>query len=366
MKILTPEEEIAIKDRNNLIVIGRSGTGKTLCGLLRIIAAESLLNEKDKEYDKFVDAISNDEERQCCFHSVFMTASNILTQEVCKKYVEAMEVFKKLQMRNRKNFKIDKKMIIKESQRKIEEIPSTMNKLEDKHFPLFVTAKQLLMLIDTALENPFFKTTHSKALQNLEKMGRWGLATGVSEGIEQKLVVADEEIEAITNELYNEIRDASDDFDECREEIKEKVKEADELKGIEVQYEQFRILFWNKFYGNKKLPPNISCSAVWKEIYTYIKGSTKSHEFAGRYLPLVGYQKLFKPASILTKEEEKLVYDIFLAYQKWMNENMNYDFLDILNHVLDNIKWGYRGVPMYSALIPVSYTHLTLPTNREV
>ena len=325
-----------IKNKNNLIVIGRSGTGKTLCGLSRIIAAETLINKRMEEYNKLIDVISGEEEKRCNYHCVFITASSILAKEVCRKYIETMDMLE--------GGNINKKTAISKSQKKVDEIPDRMDKLEDKHFPLFVTARQLLILVDTTLKEPFFKKSHSKALQSLERIGRWGLGVGVgaNEGTGCKLEITEEDIEGITCELEKDIKGTSDNSD--KEEIK------DEVKGIEVQYEQFRVLFWNKFYKRKKLMPNISCSAVWKEIYTYIKGSIKSHENAKHYLSLQEYKELFKPGSILTPKEEEEIYEIFLSYQRWMQDNENYDLLDILNHVLANIKWGYRGVPFHEMI----------------
>lgn len=64
---LSPSEYEVLEAKGNLIVIGRSGTGKTTCALLRLFFKE----------------INNSKKLQ---RNVFLTASSTLISEINKKY----------------------------------------------------------------------------------------------------------------------------------------------------------------------------------------------------------------------------------------------------------------------------------------
>ena len=376
MKSLTEEEQEVIRNENNLIAIGRSGTGKTLCGLLRILATDTLNNEMNfnhdlEHYSKMIDVRYSNESKRCNLHTIFMTASNILTDEVCKRYVESIKVISESIKDKNKKIIIDKEVIVNTSNERLTNVPETMSKIKEEHFPLFLTARQLLTLIDSTLKEPYSEQNSNKETQKLERMARWGLGVGGNEPHKYNPVIIKVDSKEFKKELCKDIEGVFDDSDnepEDENEILDKSKiiskivsknksdiiaikrKKGDITNIEVNYEHFRIHFWNKYYDKKGKKVGISSSMAWKEIFTYIKGSVKSHEYPNYYLPFEEYTNLKKPTSILTKEDEKNVYDIFLTYQAWMDENNHHDILDILNHVLDNIKWGYQGIPIHEII----------------
>jgi hypothetical protein len=90
---LTPQQTALISDSSDTITIGRSGTGKTTCFILRLLATEFLYKIKQcqetgqKFSSKMVDQAFG-------FRSVFMTASSVLAEDVKMFYIKLIEQIK--------------------------------------------------------------------------------------------------------------------------------------------------------------------------------------------------------------------------------------------------------------------------------
>ena len=94
---LTEEESHLIGTPGNVLALGRSGTGKTTCALLRIFASEVLFNYRCKQTKMKKGLVladtrfgADDIDVRCGLHIVFATASPVLTNEV-KRYYERLQ-----------------------------------------------------------------------------------------------------------------------------------------------------------------------------------------------------------------------------------------------------------------------------------
>jgi hypothetical protein len=90
---LTEQEKDVIGENGNVLAIGRSGTGKTTCAVLRLFSIEMLFKIRLSLYKKkFVDTLkevrcgSNDIETAAGLHCIFLTASPVLTHEIQRYY----------------------------------------------------------------------------------------------------------------------------------------------------------------------------------------------------------------------------------------------------------------------------------------
>ena len=125
-----------------------------------------------------IDVRYSNESKRCNFHTIFMTASNILTDEVCRRYVEANKIISESTKDKTKKISVDKQFVINASNERLTNVPETMSKIKEKHFPLFLTARKLLTLIDSTLKEPYVEQNSNKETQKLERMARWGLGLG--------------------------------------------------------------------------------------------------------------------------------------------------------------------------------------------
>lgn len=121
---LTDEERDTIGQTGNVLALGRSGTGKTTCSVLRLFATEvlfkvrmrSLLREQSAEggIGKFS---YEDLGLQCGLHMIFVTASPVLTTEVSRFYQSLKDRVRE-ELKRRKERKLARK---KEKQKQEEE-----------------------------------------------------------------------------------------------------------------------------------------------------------------------------------------------------------------------------------------------------
>lgn len=90
---LTEQEKDVIGQNGNVLVIGRSGTGKTTCAVLRLFSIQmlfkirlSIYKKKYEETVKDVRCDSNDIEDALGLHCIFLTASPVLTHQIQRYY----------------------------------------------------------------------------------------------------------------------------------------------------------------------------------------------------------------------------------------------------------------------------------------
>jgi len=97
-----------------------------------------------------------------------------------------------------------------------------------------------------------------------------------------------------------------------------------------VDYETFRDMFWPKLRIRKK---KLSAQVVWTEIFSGIKG-TRIQGSSNRWMiPRLKEHYMKYASPFLTKEEKRIVFNIYEQYEEWRNQMGAYDLLDIANHI---------------------------------
>lgn len=83
---LTEQEKDVIGENGNVLAIGRSGTGKTTCAVLRLFSIEmlfkirlSIYQKKYQDTVKDIQCESSDIDNTMGLHCIFLTASPVLT-----------------------------------------------------------------------------------------------------------------------------------------------------------------------------------------------------------------------------------------------------------------------------------------------
>lgn len=106
---LTEEEKNVVGENGNVMVIGRSGTGKTTCAVLRLFAIEMLFKirvslNKKKFGGMLKDTrfMADDIDQAIGLHSIFVTASPVLTNEIERYYNKLTDQIKEELEKKRK------------------------------------------------------------------------------------------------------------------------------------------------------------------------------------------------------------------------------------------------------------------------
>lgn len=108
-------------------------------------------------------------------------------------------------------------------------------------------------------------------------------------------------------------------------------------------------VFEERFYGryqqvmSSSLRKKLSPAFVWGEIMSVIKGGI---DFGFYYPYLTCEQYLRSGSKILTGQQKRTVYYMFLKYESWKNSIGAFDFLDVINHIFETHhtkKWDNFG-----------------------
>ncbi|CAD8201725.1 unnamed protein product [Paramecium octaurelia] len=359
---LTNEQQEIISYNGDGLVIGRSGTGKTTCALLRLFTTDVLFkirSKLDQINNQTTDIQLNQLQKDCQLKTIFVTASPLLACQVKRLYEklvqniqDAINNKKKRQQNNQTKVQeqndqegLDQSTFqiidaIKNDQeqqecqqlneeeevddQEIDEYEKEMGKFlkfsDVNQFPIFVTLRKFLFLVDASLINSFFaifghKQDRSSQWHN-EQFGQMKLSQN-NEVIEKKL-------EQINQKLMDEI-DNSDYI---------------QTKMHEVTQDVFVRVFWPKILETIKLQSPLSkCSDpiyIWSEICTKIKGHETSHEYIDRYLSYENYYYMQGSQEDVCS----FVYEAFQIYEQLKYQLGYYDLLDLVNHINQELAFG--------------------------
>ncbi|CAD8060869.1 unnamed protein product [Paramecium primaurelia] len=322
--ITTTDQELQVIDTNqNALVIGRSGTGKTTCTILKILS-QQLLFDISQEYNL---------QQETKYNIVFTTSNSLLVNEMRKYFKKLITVGNSKSFYNNlddlKRNEINQIRILLQKMNKrfsnwsIDDKQSFLN-TKDNDFPAFLPINQFLLLIDKSLKNPFFQQIKI----NKRKIDNAGWHD--NEGVFNQNILNQ-------NENYKLNQFKTDLV--CQQ----------QFQLYEVDYEYFCHSFWMTVRKNNfNLEEEISfCNFVWCQIYSIIKGSQFSHTYPNRYLPEQVYLNYQQQQSIDQQTLQK-IYSYFMLYEKWKNQQGYFDQMDLVNYIIQKIKINeYQGVSLH-------------------
>nr|XP_058146756.1 TPR and ankyrin repeat-containing protein 1 isoform X2 [Dasypus novemcinctus] len=359
------ELEYAVIDLNPkplepIILIGRSGTGKTTCCLYRLWkkfhvywekaeqAGSPLLpkqvwpkrrldeepreegsdqeeEEEEEEEEKgaaeaeTVDSINEEQGSEACvevpdveqagvsqaeeaciaecshqlehLHQVFVTKNHVLCCEVQRNFIE-----------------LSKSTKATSHYKPLEPNVHKLQDLKDENFPLFVTSKQLLLLLDASLPNPFF-------LRN-------------EDGSLKRTIVGWSTQEDVTIPNGQEDEEEAEVDGDCGEEEKATDLHAgDSDPRVYVTFEVFTNEIWPKMVKGKT---SYNPALIWKEIKSFLKGSFEALGCPHGRLTEEAYKKLGRKRSPNFKEDRSEIYSLFCLYQQIRSQKGYFDEEDVL------------------------------------
>ncbi|KAM4842474.1 TPR and ankyrin repeat-containing protein 1 isoform 3-T3 [Thomomys bottae] len=342
-----------------IILIGRSGTGKTTCCLYRLwkkfhtywekadqagspLLAKQVLpkrmleeelgkedpgneeKEENEEEECFfkvetVDSMDEEQESEFCaagagvepaedgqleegcvpehpqqlehLHQIFVTKNHVLCQEVQRSFIELSKSTKATSHYKPLDSNVHK-----------------LQDLKDENFPLFVTSKQLLLLLDASLPKPFFLRNEDGSLKRS--------ILGWSTQEELNIPIWQEEEE-----------EAEADGDNNEEDKAAEARSVESDPRIYVTFEVFTNEIWPKMVKGKS-PYNPAL--IWKEIKSFLKGSFEALSCPDGRLTEEAYKKLGRKRSPNFKEDRSEIYSLFCLYQQIRSQKGYFDEEDVL------------------------------------
>ncbi|CAK59524.1 unnamed protein product (macronuclear) [Paramecium tetraurelia] len=339
------EQFKAISQEGDIILIGRSGTGKTTISLLKLFITDAIFMLRQnlnlfKESSKINLQYNKELQSGIQLRTLFLTSSPLLAQQIKQKYenmvknveenlrqkkevqriseqqkdnlndstVQILDVLGE-QNENEGQFGIeDEDEDEDENEEDVDQYEKEMGcfqTIQDiKQFPAFLTIRKLLFLIDSSLHNSFFKNKdkiHGSAQWHNEYSGVLSLNQNFINNFSQK--------------LDSEVHDLDS---------KEIIYHNNKLK--EVSLEIFKEFFWPKILQEfiqieKASHDQLDPMLIWSEIITLIKGNEKSYLFNDFHLSQEEYLKIHRP------------YKNSNPYSRLKTKHNYYDILDLINHI---------------------------------
>ncbi|XP_077160160.1 TPR and ankyrin repeat-containing protein 1 isoform X2 [Paroedura picta] len=195
--------------------------------------------------------------------------------------------------------------------------------VKNEHFPLFLTSTQWLLLLDASMPDPFFHRNEDGSLKRT--------IPGWSSKEDFLISNWQEEEEDV---------DVEADYDEDEKAAEVNAKEQD--PRIYVTYGVFANEIWPKMVKGK-CPYNPAL--VWKEIKSFLKGSIEALSSPQGILTEEEYKKLGRKRSPNFKEDRSEIYQLFCVYQQIKSRRGYFDEEDLLYNLsqrlmgLDDLPW---------------------------
>ncbi|KAK1685246.1 hypothetical protein QYE76_046094 [Lolium multiflorum] len=291
---LTDEERVIIQFPFTSFILGRSGTGKTTVLTMKLIQKEqqSLIASQGLNFDGADLSVPLRNGEESFVKQVFITVSpklcSAIKNHICKlKRFGAGDVSDQASILHMHD--------IMDDLQEFTEIPDNFCDLPHEHYPLTITYRKFLMMLDGTRRTSFFDAFYGEMKSSIERGHTKSRA----------------------------------------------VQTFIELK--EVTYEKFATFYWPRF--NADLTKKFDASTVFTEIISHIKGAYQaSRPYTGK-LGRQDYVMLSdKRFSSLNSEKRDRIYDLFLEYEGMKCSAREFDLSDFVNSLHNSLlSEGYSG-----------------------
>ncbi|KAI5944999.1 TPR and ankyrin repeat-containing protein 1 [Manis javanica] len=224
-------------------------------------------------------------------HQIFVTKNHVLCQEVQRNFIE-----------------LSKSTKATSHYRPLEPDVHKLQDLRDENFPLFVTSRQLLLLLDASLPKPFFLRNEDGSL----KRSILGWST------QEELTIP---------KWQEDEEEAEVDWDSGQEDKAVETQMGDSDPRVYVTFEVFTSEIWPKMAKGKT---SYNPALIWKEIKSFLKGSIEALSCPQGRLTEDEYKKLGRKRSPNFKEDRSEIYNLFCLYEQIRSQKGYFDEEDVL------------------------------------
>ena len=281
---------------------------------------------------------NNSTERETHLHQIFITKNRVLCGEVQKTFREFMHADENTEH----HIEWENK-----------DLPNRLQDINDYQYPLFITDRQLLLMLDASLEPPYYFDRNIDFSPKVEVEGWTNL------DILQNILSLDNDLDSdYSTESESSENDEDHEVDDHRTQRKVKrtrAKKIDPRK--EVTYEVFKELIWPlviyKSVASKDIK-KYNPSLVWTEILSFIKGSYEAISSESGYLGIKEYLEVGNKKAPTFRDVREHIYTIFMEYERLkkrkQKHNWFFDQTDFVRNIYQRLskqnekKWSINQI----------------------
>ena len=234
---------------------------------------------------------------------------------------------------------------------KIEEIPP-------EKYPLFITTKDLFILLDGSLKGDTFfrREENNEMADNIVGWGRNKTHFSTLHVLEEDDMDDDDDVDddddygISDNEIDVEYDGEQGVVNEAHPNQRKETEACKKRRPTkEVTYEVFAYEIWpsiSKISKNQNYHPSL----VWIEIKSFIKGSAEAFLNEKGFLTKDQYVQIGKKRAPNFTGDRKVIYNLFLAYQKQKTSLNYFDEIDVCFNVFKRLQgqpypiWGFHEI----------------------
>ncbi|XP_020524975.1 uncharacterized protein LOC18437732 [Amborella trichopoda] len=301
---LTYQEREIILFPESAFILGRSGTGKTTVLTMRLIRKEQQYyvasegldvdgSSSEVTYSMYEQMETSLVSKRNFLRQIFVTVSPKLCAAV-KSHIHRLK-----RHTSGSDFSVSLDSIemhdASDNLTEFRDIPDNLDAITERHFPLIITFRKLLLMLDQSMMPSFFYRFHD--LRELPLGG-----SRISQSIALQRFIA----------------------------------------RNEVDYEHFVNFYWPHFNG--QFIRNLDPSTVFTQIISHIKGGFEVGSIPDKLGREVYVGLSEGRVSTLSKEKRERVYDIFLDYERKKLANGHFDMSDLVIDIHCRLReGGYKG-----------------------
>ncbi|ONM14317.1 P-loop containing nucleoside triphosphate hydrolase superfamily protein [Zea mays] len=298
---LTDEEEAIIRFPLTSFILGRSGTGKTTVLTMKLyqieqhsfIASQGIELEVDLSVVDPKDRLAMDTRKGESFvKQVLITVSPKLCSAI-KNHICRLKRFCSGDVSDQPN-PLHMYDVIDDPE-EFTDVPDNFSDLQHEHYPLTITYRKFLMMLDGTMKSSFFDMFYGDFNPSIE-----------------------------------------------RGHSKTRAMQAF-IESKEVTFEKFAAFYWPHFNG--ELTKKLDASTVFTEIISHIKGGYRANMPCSGKLERLDYVMLSdKRFSSLNSKMREKIYDVFLDYESMKRTAREFDLSDFVNSLHRSlVSEGYNG-----------------------
>ena len=243
-------------------------------------------------------------------HQIFITKNTVLCSEVEKNFKELCRACPSAEQR---------------LQFEDRPISTRIQDVAEEEWPLFVNSRDWLLMLDASLPGEtFFKRAPDGSL--LRKIEGWG-----EEDNHLQFIPATDSDEESDEDEGEELTGIVKENGVPKGKRTEPKGETDPRR--EITYQIFQIEIWPKMKKTSKEKIDYHPTLVWTEIRSFIKGSAEALLSESGVLSLENYESLGRKKAPNFLADRKVVYELFLVYQRVRSSYRMFDEADLVFNI---------------------------------